>query len=180
MDSSSAATATASRLAAFRLRALSRDLQASDGRPHATKKPPSTKPSDLLETIKRHLPASLSSDPAAAAQGADATASSMAEAKMRALVQSRLQRDGEERQILHQRVAAAEREVQALFRAQELAVAKLPRVGAPGATLEDLVHRARYVVAEQTEAEEAARGHLEDTVSEHYAVLRKSAMLRTA
>ena len=179
MDASATASSTASRLAALRLRALSRDLQASDGRPPATKKPPVAKPTDALDAIRRHLPPSLSSDPAAF-QGADATSGTTEEAKVRALVQARLQLDNEERQILHQRVAAAERELQALLRAQELAVAKLPRVGAPGASMEDLVHRARYVVSEQAEAEEAARGHLEDTVSEHYAVLRKSALLRTA
>lgn len=101
-------------------------------------------------------------------------------AKVRARIQARLQLDGEERQILQQRVAAAERELHALFRAQELAATKLPRVGAPGATFEELVHRAHYVVSEQAEVEEAARGHLEDTCAEHYSVLRRSAMLRTA
>ena len=169
---------TASRLAALRLRALSRDLQASDGRPPVTKRLPVAQPADALDTIRRHLPPSLSSEPAVF-QGAVATSGTAEEAKVRALVQARLQVDSEERAILHQRVAAAERELHALFRAQELAVAKLPRVGAPGATMEEIVHRAHHVVSEQSAAEEATRGHLEDTVSEHYAMLRKSAMLRT-
>ena len=103
------------------------------------------------------------------------------EAKVRARVHSFLRTDYAERALLHTRVANGERELAAMFLQQEMHAQEIPRIGMTGgASLEHLVERARYVVAQQVENDEATRGHLEDAVGSHHDTLWHSAMQRTA
>ena len=189
-------TTFADRLIALRMRALARDMAATAARPAPA---PSTTTATAAATSGTGTAAATSAAATAAASVLETIRTQFTpapdrpwagggheepvglEAKVRARVHSFLQTDYAERALLHTRVANGERELAAMFLQQEMHAQEIPRIGMTGgASLEHLVERARYVVAQQVENDEATRGHLEDAVGSHHDTLWHGAMQRTA
>lgn len=156
-------------LNALRLRALQRDLAASEGMHTAA---PVSTAAHAVEAIKQSI---LSGDGAAASMSRDD--------RILRDVQRRINDAEEEyidrRALLNQHVIKAEHALAAAVTYQQNIADPPARLGIPGASTEVLIERARASVEEQMEAEQDGRDHLKDTVASTHKELWHSALQLT-
>ena len=144
-------------LSALRLRALQRDMAASDGVHTAAP----------LDGISQHLKENSSlSEVGAATPQYD---------RIWRAVQQKINTAEEQRNWLHQHVADAEGTLAAAVTFKQSTVPR-PRLGIPGASMEVLMERARALVTAQVEADEDAREHLKAAVASTHTSLWCSAL----
>ena len=152
-------------LNALRLRALQRDLNASDGAQTAAP----------VSTAAHEVEGEMASFKESSGAASDDRIWREVQRRINAAEAEYIDR----RALLNQHVIKAERTLAAAVTYQENICDPPARLGIPGASMEALINRARDVVEAQMEADQDGRDHLKDAVASTHKELWYSALQLT-
>ena len=152
-------------LNALRLRALQRDLNASDGVQTAA----------LVSTAAHEVEGEVAAFKESSSLSGDDRIWREVQRRINTVEAEYIDR----RALLNQHVIKAERTLAAAVTYQENICDPPARLGIPGASMEALINRARDVVEAQMEADQDGRDHLKDAVASTHKELWYSALQLT-